>query len=724
MPEFFIFNKKIKAQCKKIGLLCVIYSRIGYKLFAANFLEVIGLKKILQRGLSLLLVLFMGLAPLSFADGYSLIGTATVTARNYLNVREGGSTGYPIITTVPEGASYPVISQARSGWYELLLPDGRTGFVSNNLVDFTPGVQNIGGVLPVYYRTIDGKLLNTVYVSLSRGQNTITADYSKVPQGYRLQGSGSATVNVDAYGNAQPAAVLFLFAPQTSPNTGSPSGFAAITIRYIDNWGRELSKSSVYLRPGSHLLYANANKLPPGYSLTGAKDAVVSVSQQLVANPSVVNFTASYGSYPNATLPPYPIQTATPALPQIPVYYQTTSGTWLNTQYVQLNYGYNTVTANDSLVPSGYTRYSGSSISVYVDNAGNVSPNAVIFQYQQKPAQEVSVSVPVYYRSGDGSTLATDYVLCKQGYNSIYANSSKVPAGYELQSYGAVSVYVSSNGTASPSSVVFTYAKPVQANLTVIYQDNAGNLLRTEYIKIGPGTHTVYADDSKVPNGYKRISAQSATVYVDSNGSANPAGLAFVYAPPQPATAPPVTQAPQPTPTGTPFVVPTQKPPVNTPIPTTVPEPSSKDYHIPSHKTGSISSENAVYSGPGTQYYRAANGRANVKSGRCRFYGLDGDWAMMGYQYGDDYRIGYIPASGVPSGLNLSQLDFMYQDITVIQDANFNDDPILSPTKIGVISSGTQVKLLGIFNNHWAYIETTLEGKPARGFINKARIGK
>ncbi|MGI6738018.1 MAG: SH3 domain-containing protein [Christensenellales bacterium] len=673
------------------------------------------MKRILRKGFSVILAVLLVLStlPAAIADGMPIIGTVTVTANNYLNVREGGSTSYARITTIPTGSSYPVLSIAQSGWYEILLPDGRTGYVSNNLVDFTAGYQPPGGTIPVYYRTVDGRLLYTDYVRGRVGVNEIYANASLVPSGYQLQGLGKVSVSVDSSGNAVPAAVLFLYSAGGAAPTTAPLNHAAVEIRYVDNYGNLLKTSTVYLRAGSHLLYANTNGLPSGYQIIGAKDRVVSVSAQLVANPSTIIFTASGAGY---------VPTVPSNVPQVIVNYQTTNGVWLNTEYVNLSSGYNIVYANDSLVPEGYSRYSSSSISVYVDNYGKPTPSSVTFQYQPKAAQEMVVSVPVYYRSASGETLAVDYVSCKQGNNTIYANNNKVPSGYVLQSQRSVPVYISYNGTASPSSVVFTYALPVNASVSVIYQDNVGNYLNSQIVTVGIGSHTIYANSSMVPKGYTRISADSASVYVDANGNVSPSGLVFVYAP-QGA----ITEAPKPpTPTDTPkpYVVPTMPPETVAPIITNPPAPSGKDYNIPAHKTGSISSEYAVYSGPGTEYYRAANGRANVKGGRCRFYGLDGDWAMMGYQYQDDYRIGYIQSSGVPSGVSLSQLNFMYEPVTIVQDANFNDDPILSPSKIGVISKGTTVSLLGFFGERWAYIETTLEGEPARGFVNRARIGR
>ena len=191
------------------------------------------MKRILRKGFSVILAVLLVLStlPAAIADGMPIIGTVTVTANNYLNVREGGSTSYARITTIPTGSSYPVLSIAQSGWYEILLPDGRTGYVSNNLVDFTAGYQPPGGTIPVYYRTVDGRLLYTDYVRGRVGVNEIYANASLVPSGYQLQGLGKVSVSVDSSGNAVPAAVLFLYSAGGAAPTTAPLNHAAVEIR-------------------------------------------------------------------------------------------------------------------------------------------------------------------------------------------------------------------------------------------------------------------------------------------------------------------------------------------------------------------------------------------------------------------------------------------------------------------------------------------------------------
>ena len=62
-----------------------------------------------------------------------------------------------------------------------------------------------------------------------------------------------------------------------------------------------------------------------------------------------------------------------------------------------------------------------------------------------------------------------------------------------------------------------------------------------------------------------------------------------------------------------------------------------------------FTSNHAVYSGPGEDYYRANNSKALLGAGgECRYYGYKGSWMMVGYQLtSGDYRIGWIPKSSM-----------------------------------------------------------------------------
>ncbi len=622
----------------------------------------------------------------ALADGTGSIGTVTITSTGRVNVREGAGMTYAIITTVPPGSSYPCLSTVGS-WYEIQLDDGRIGFISSNLarLDMATRVTTV----PVYYRTTDGKLLYTDYYRVNTGLNEIYANQQYVPAGYTLQSANRVVVNVSQTGAATPSGVLFIYSGQASaaPSTST----ARVKVEYKDIYGAVLTTSYADFRPGTHLITANSALLPQGYALVGAKDALVSVSASLVPNPATVTFLSVRSA----------VATAAPANAVVTVNYMTTTGTWLSTEYVTCAPGYTTLYANDGRVPSGYTLYSGRSTSVYVSPQGVASPSAITFLYQQTP-QNVSVSVPVYYRSSDGRTLATEYITCYPGSNTLYANDAKAP-GLVLQSSRSASVYVSPGGIASPSSVVFTYASPVNGTVTVNYMDTNNVFHFSEALRVGQGNHTIYANHNRMPQGYVLSGSDRVSVYVDYNGTTTPATITFTYWPPN--------AQPKPQPTAAP-----------------APPPSGASGMLPLHQVASLSGSYPVYTGPGEWFYRVG-ANASVSGGKCRWYGTEGNWVMMGYQFGEGkYRIGFIDKRALPAGISVPELRLLHEDVKVVSTAYLTDDPVIGTNRkwITTIPPGSTVKLLGFLadNDHWAYIETDVTGQALRGFINRVRIGR
>ena len=132
-----------------------------------------------------------------------------------------------------------------------------------------------------------------------------------------------------------------------------------------------------------------------------------------------------------------------------------------------------------------------------------------------------------------------------------------------------------------------------------------------------------------------------------------------------------------------------------------------------------------VYSGPGTNYFRASNNKASLSGGRIRVWGTAGQWALIGYGLSNNlYRIGYIAKASIPRDLDVPELIFSNKKVTLKSRAPFIDDPIIQPITIFEIAKGKEVTLLAYesFADHWAYIETTYNGKPVRGFINKTHF--
>lgn len=129
----------------------------------------------------------------------------------------------------------------------------------------------------------------------------------------------------------------------------------------------------------------------------------------------------------------------------------------------------------------------------------------------------------------------------------------------------------------------------------------------------------------------------------------------------------------------------------------------------------------AVYSGPGKHYYRGANGKAMASTnGRIYAAGYDGDWLMVMYwTNGGSVRVGYASHQDAGQWVDLPDLNFSYSDAVITSRCDLTDDPAQSYTQLTRLTSGTAVRYLGRYENQrdWAYIETTVDGRMARGFV-------
>ncbi len=152
---------------------------------------------------------------------------------------------------------------------------------------------------------------------------------------------------------------------------------------------------------------------------------------------------------------------------------------------------------------------------------------------------------------------------------------------------------------------------------------------------------------------------------------------------------------------------------------------------LSSTQTKLVASENvAVYTGPGTEYYRSASGKANVHhSATVKAYGRDGDWVLIQYdatRKGESItRFAYAPVNLVANGRSLQELDFEGVSITISSGAHIVDEPSMSHhfTDFSNIEYGNAVALAKINagGTTWIYFETyATSGQgytPFRGFV-------
>ena len=136
----------------------------------------------------------------------------------------------------------------------------------------------------------------------------------------------------------------------------------------------------------------------------------------------------------------------------------------------------------------------------------------------------------------------------------------------------------------------------------------------------------------------------------------------------------------------------------------------------------------AVYSGPGTHYYRGANGKAMVNTNEQVYIGgVEDGWIMIMYWTNyNSVRVGFTQASKMKDKINPVRLSFYYASADVTRQCSLTSDPCVSYERIMTLYPGTQVILLAEYVNeeheHWAFIETRMNNVPVRGFTEAQAI--
>ena len=149
--------------------------------------------------------------------------------------------------------------------------------------------------------------------------------------------------------------------------------------------------------------------------------------------------------------------------------------------------------------------------------------------------------------------------------------------------------------------------------------------------------------------------------------------------------------------------------------------------HLDNYFQARFNKSPAFFTGPGTDYYRANNGKAQYGGGGvARVYGYEGKWLLLGYETsGGLYRIGYFQDSylknmTVVSGNgNPRKLNFEYRDAWIASTCQITDDPVMKETPFATLQRGHNCTYLASMGGNWAYIEVYLnsEKKTARGFV-------
>ena len=132
-----------------------------------------------------------------------------------------------------------------------------------------------------------------------------------------------------------------------------------------------------------------------------------------------------------------------------------------------------------------------------------------------------------------------------------------------------------------------------------------------------------------------------------------------------------------------------------------------------------------VYSGPGTNYLRANNGRASVSTNDwIQVFGAENGYILIQYDLSSSRnRFGYIPQSALPGGADVSPLSFVFADAEIITDTILTDDPLASQSSLCTLSEGDAVKWLAAMGD-WVYVEAEALGQPVRGFVRTSTVNR
>ncbi len=131
----------------------------------------------------------------------------------------------------------------------------------------------------------------------------------------------------------------------------------------------------------------------------------------------------------------------------------------------------------------------------------------------------------------------------------------------------------------------------------------------------------------------------------------------------------------------------------------------------------------AVYTAPSADAYRANNGKASCSTnGAVYAMGWDNGWMLMLYEanVAGQYRVGYVDGSQMKGKLpDLGMLSWDGSVCEVLVSTTLTDDPALTGKALTQLPAGTTVTYLTTMYNSdaWDYVETTIDGKTARGFI-------
>ncbi len=132
-----------------------------------------------------------------------------------------------------------------------------------------------------------------------------------------------------------------------------------------------------------------------------------------------------------------------------------------------------------------------------------------------------------------------------------------------------------------------------------------------------------------------------------------------------------------------------------------------------------------VYTAPSEDACRLANGKAGCDTNSyMSIGGYDATgWLMVRYDTNDGgTRVGYIPPKYVRGyKARITRLEFDYIPVQATDTIYVTDNPMVSNSAFATFSWGETFYVLAQYTyfGDWRYIECTVDGQVARGFIDK-----
>lgn len=122
----------------------------------------------------------------------------------------------------------------------------------------------------------------------------------------------------------------------------------------------------------------------------------------------------------------------------------------------------------------------------------------------------------------------------------------------------------------------------------------------------------------------------------------------------------------------------------------------------------------AVYTGPGMEWLRAADGKAAVSpKDWVQVFCTEDGYTLVQYEVrAGRYRFGWVKGAYTDQ-----QADFCRAKATIQWDAALTDDPLGRREAVCMLPAGTPVTWLGAMGSAWIYVEAETAGTPVRGFV-------